>query len=201
MNFPIQPIQFETMNGWILIAVLMIYFVFRIVSDVVKYKTSKNTKDRLSLLERFVENQTQLNTQIAQFFEIQAGKAIRETPSDMVKEMLSARLDSDILKLLLEMDNVIQLNHIDNIEATASKIEGICLSHFNSTKALMDMPLYKGKTTGRYLCKSWVGKIKAVCVDYVYSSDRNHERLILNLRRVASDIKYDFYEKLISHKE
>lgn len=195
-KLPISPLRFEELSGWVFIVGVIIYLTYRTIKDYMSTKQSKTSIARMVMLEDIVRGQSKIFEQLTKFMEIQAGLAIMETSPTVIMDLLHARLDGDVLRLLKETENIISINHIIDKEATKSKVESAVLATYNNTRSKLDSPLYKGKRASCFMSKKFIPIIRDVIIDYVYREDRSHEMFILQLQRSMEDVRYDFYSHM-----
>lgn len=123
-------------------------------------------------------------------------EGMRSETRERLKTLSSTFFDLAMYRVLSFIKRVKKENHIDNKEATISKIKRFLTNLHNDRKSKFDNFSSRGKNLSEFVNPDWVDQVADVVEKEVYDDEPNDDRTYSNVKNVYDDIKVDFYESV-----
>ena len=121
-------------------------------------------------------------------------EGMRSETRERLKTLSSTFFDLAMYRVLAFIKRVKKENHIDNKEATISKIKRFLTNLHNDRKSKFDNFSSRGKNLSEFVNPDWINKVTEVVEKEVYDDEPNEDRTYSNVKNAYDDIKVDFYE-------
>lgn len=124
-------------------------------------------------------------------------EGMRSETRERLKVLASTFFDLAMYKVLAFIKRVKKENHIDNKEATVTKIKKFLTNLHSDRKSKFDNFSSRGKILSEYVNPEWVDQVADVVEKEVYDEDPNEDRTYSNVKNAYEDIKVDFYNRAL----
>lgn len=173
---------------YILLSAAMMIAIFKWFRTIINQILSDNKEALEDLLNETREQKGMLRT---------ISEGLRVETKLRVRNLTGFAFDLSVEQVCRLIKNIREQNHIDNREATASKIRNLLHNIHEDRKSRFDAFTYKGKSLALYCNSEWVERVAQIIESEIYNEHGpDNKRAFTNVKMIYDEIKLEFYHRM-----